>query len=127
MSVLSALTPPIPSGRAEPINEARALHTVLTTVDLLDSLFIWAGLLSCGWERSKPRIGHDIPCVVDANEQEQHRYRSDDEQRRYRLTREQNRGDDEGGRRRRAARPYTTASRRAPVDRPDGRMPARAR
>ena len=26
-------------------------------------------------------VGHDIPCVVDANEQEQHRYRSDAERR----------------------------------------------
>ena len=43
------------------------------------------------------RIGHDIPCVVDTNEEEQHRYRSDDEQGRYRLSREHNRRDDEGG------------------------------
>ena len=43
------------------------------------------------------RVGHGIPCVVDANEQEQHRYRSDDEQGRYPLSREHNRRDDEGG------------------------------
>ncbi len=42
-------------------------------------------------------VGHVIPRVVDADEQEQHRYRSDDEQGRCRMAREQNRRDDEGG------------------------------
>src|SRR6266496_2294933 len=42
-------------------------------------------------------IGYDIPCVVDADEQEQHRSRRDDEQGRCRVTWEQNRRDDEGG------------------------------
>src|SRR6266566_2674527 len=42
-------------------------------------------------------IGHVIPGVVDADEQEQHRCRSDDEQSRCRIAWEHNRRDDEGG------------------------------
>src|SRR6266849_2418250 len=40
-------------------------------------------------------IGHVIPGVVDADEQEQHRSRGDDEQCRRRIAWEHNRGDDE--------------------------------
>ena len=43
------------------------------------------------------RVGHDIPRIVDADEQEQHRSRSDDEHCWGRVTWEQNRRDDEGG------------------------------
>src|SRR2546427_12713775 len=42
-------------------------------------------------------IGHVIPGVVDADEQEQHRCGSDDEQCRYWIAWKQNRCDDEGG------------------------------
>ncbi len=42
-------------------------------------------------------VGHVIPRVVDADEQEQHRRRSDDEQGRCRMAWEQKRRDDEGG------------------------------
>src|SRR5947208_4978 len=42
-------------------------------------------------------VGHVIPRVVDANEQEQHRSRSDDEQCRHRITWEHHRRDEEGG------------------------------
>ena len=43
------------------------------------------------------RVGHVVPRVVDADEQEQHRSLGDDEQYRHRIAREQNRRDDEGG------------------------------
>src|SRR6266567_6879134 len=42
-------------------------------------------------------IGHVIPGVVDADEQEQHRCRSNDEQCRYWIAWKQNRRDDDGG------------------------------
>src|SRR5260221_7422685 len=42
------------------------------------------------------KIGHIIPGVVDADEQQQHRCRSDDEQCRCRMAWEQKRRDDEG-------------------------------
>src|SRR5260221_14625528 len=42
-------------------------------------------------------IGHIIPGVVDADEQQQHRCRSDDEQCRCWMAWEQQRRDDEGG------------------------------
>lgn len=42
-------------------------------------------------------IGHVIPRVVDADEQEQERCRSDDEEGRCRVDWEQKRRDDEGG------------------------------
>ncbi len=45
----------------------------------------------------KGNVCHDIPRVVDADEQQQHRSRSDDVQGRCRVTWEQNRRDDEGG------------------------------
>src|SRR5207302_9891697 len=42
-------------------------------------------------------VGHVIPRVVDADEQEQHRCRGDDEQCRCRIAWKQNRRDDERG------------------------------
>src|SRR6516162_2270551 len=85
-----------------PHYKARALDTVLIGVDLLDCLFIWQSflfprLVILGLRAFEGRVGHHIPCVADANEQEQHRYRSDDEQGRYRLTREHNRRNEQGG------------------------------
>src|SRR5690242_21803889 len=41
-------------------------------------------------------VGHVIPGVVDADEQQQHRCRGDDEQGRCRMAWEQKRRDDEG-------------------------------
>src|SRR5258708_6701885 len=45
----------------------------------------------------KDKVGHVIPGVVDADEQEQHRCRSDDEQCRRRMDWKQKRRDDEPG------------------------------
>src|SRR5436305_15199085 len=69
--------------RAGWISDTKTLSLVLTIVLWLDEF--------------DGNIGHVIPGVVDADEQEQLRGRSDDEQCRYRIACKENRRDDESG------------------------------
>ena len=83
----------MPAGRLRPhrdgqVREAQPLGTGSLVI-------LFPRLVILGLRTFESRVGHHIPCVADANEQEQHRYRSDDKQGRYRLTRKQNRRDEE--------------------------------
>src|SRR2546421_6298325 len=60
------------------------------TLSLVLTILLWLGEFD-------GNIGHVIPGVVDADEQEQHRCCSDDEQCWYWIAWKQNRRDDEGG------------------------------